>query len=253
MNKTQLVEALAARIGDRRTAASVVDGLFETIVDTVRAGGAVSISGFGVFESRSRAARVARNPRTGEAVAVPATTVPAFRAGLAFRSAVGDGAQPSSRGTSGRRTRSAPAAVASPETEAEAVADAPAKIARGSAGVAAKGRGKAAADKPGRSGKRTSGPGPDQLQATAATAASNNAATVRTAAKKKKDTAAAATSTKAAGSSSKAAKDTVADTKAAKSSADKKAADKKAAGKVKSDSKPDSKKKKAGKGKKGKK
>jgi len=248
MNKTQLVEALAARIGDRRTAASVVDGLFETIVDTVRAGGAVSISGFGVFESRSRSARVARNPRTGEAVAVPATTVPAFRAGLAFRSAVGDGARPASRGTSGRRIRSAPAAATSPETEAEAIADAPAKIARGSAGAAApKGRGKAAAGKPGRSGKRTSGPGPDELQATAATAASNNAATVRTAAKKK-DTAAEAG--KAAGSS-KAAKATAADTKAAKSSADKKAAGKKAAGKGKSDSKSDS--KKAGKGKKGKK
>ena len=185
MNKTQLVEALAARIGDRRTAASVVDGLFETIVDTVRAGGAVSISGFGVFESRSRAARVARNPRTGEAVAVPATTVPAFRAGQAFRTAVGDGARPASRGASGRRTRSAPAAAASPDTEAEAVADAPAKIARGSAGAAPEGSGKAAAGKPGRSGKRTSGPGPDQLQATAAGAASNNAATVRTAAKKK--------------------------------------------------------------------
>ena len=93
MNKTQLVDALAARIGDRRTAATLVDGLLETIVDTVRAGGAVSISGFGVFESRARAARVARNPRTGEAVPVPATTVPAFRAGMAFRTAVGGGGQ----------------------------------------------------------------------------------------------------------------------------------------------------------------
>ncbi|WP_219416311.1 HU family DNA-binding protein, partial [Pseudonocardia nigra] len=91
MNKTQLVDALAARIGDRRTAASAVDGLLETIVDTVRSGDSVSLTGFGVFEPRARAARRARNPRTGEAVEVPATTVPAFRPGAGFRAAVGDG------------------------------------------------------------------------------------------------------------------------------------------------------------------
>lgn len=89
MNKAQLVDALAARIGDRRTAATAVDGLLETIVDTVGAGESVTLTGFGVFESRARAARVARNPRTGETVDVPATNVPAFRPGLAFRSAVG--------------------------------------------------------------------------------------------------------------------------------------------------------------------
>ena len=136
MNKTQLVDALAARIGDRRTAATLVDGLIETIVDTVRAGGAVSLSGFGVFESRARAARVARNPRTGETVQVPATTVPAFRAGLAFRTAVGGGAQPVSRNTATRRGRSAPSAATAPAAsdaavETAAVADAPARAARG--------------------------------------------------------------------------------------------------------------------------
>ncbi|MBW0118953.1 HU family DNA-binding protein, partial [Pseudonocardia abyssalis] len=70
MNKTQLVDALAARIGDRRTAATAVDGLLETIVSTVGSGDSVSITGFGVFEPRVRAARVARNPRTGETVEV---------------------------------------------------------------------------------------------------------------------------------------------------------------------------------------
>ncbi|MEN3266032.1 HU family DNA-binding protein [Pseudonocardia sp.] len=89
MNKTQLIDALAARIGDRRTAASAVDGLLETIIETVRAGDSVSLTGFGVFETRARAARVARNPRTGEIVDVPATTVPAFRPGVGFRAAVG--------------------------------------------------------------------------------------------------------------------------------------------------------------------
>ena len=88
MNKSQLVDALAERMGDRRTAASAVDALFQIVVDTVRSGDSVSIAGFGVFESRARAARTGRNPRTGEAVAVPATTVPAFRPGTGFRTAV---------------------------------------------------------------------------------------------------------------------------------------------------------------------
>ncbi|GAA3048601.1 hypothetical protein GCM10010464_11060 [Pseudonocardia yunnanensis] len=93
MNKTQLVDVLAERLGDRRTAAGAVDGLLETIVDAVRSGESVSLTGFGVFTSRPRAARVARNPRTGETVNVPATTVPAFRPGTAFRTAV-SGAEP---------------------------------------------------------------------------------------------------------------------------------------------------------------
>jgi DNA-binding protein HU-beta len=89
MNKTQLIDALAARIGDRRTAVNAVDGLLSTIVETVQAGDSVSLTGFGVFEPRARAARVGRNPRTGETVAVPAATVPAFRPGTGFRAAVG--------------------------------------------------------------------------------------------------------------------------------------------------------------------
>ena len=90
MNKSQLVDALAERLGDRRTASSAVDALLQIVVDTVRAGDSVSLAGFGVFERRARAARTGRNPRTGETVAVPATTVPAFRPGTGFRSAVAD-------------------------------------------------------------------------------------------------------------------------------------------------------------------
>ncbi len=89
MNKSQLIDALAARLGDRRTAASAVDGLLSTIVETVKAGESVSLTGFGVFEARARAARVGRNPRTGQTVAVPAATVPAFRPGTGFKTAVG--------------------------------------------------------------------------------------------------------------------------------------------------------------------
>ena len=94
MNKSQLVDALADRLGDRKAAATAVDALLQIVVDTVRSGDSVSLAGFGVFESRARAARTGRNPRTGESVAVPATTVPAFRPGTGFRSAVaGDTAE----------------------------------------------------------------------------------------------------------------------------------------------------------------
>ena len=88
MNKSQLVDALADRLGDRKAAATAVDALLQIVVDTVRSGDSVSLAGFGVFESRARAARTGRNPRTGETVAVPATTVPAFRPGTGFRNAV---------------------------------------------------------------------------------------------------------------------------------------------------------------------
>ena len=111
MNKSQLIDALAARLGDRRTAASAVDGLLSTIVETVKAGESVSLTGFGVFEARARAARVGRNPRTGQTVAVPAATVPAFRPGTGFKTAVGGGA---SAPPGAARTRAAAAAVEAP-------------------------------------------------------------------------------------------------------------------------------------------
>jgi DNA-binding protein HU-beta len=140
MNKTQLVDVLAERLGDRRTAAAAVDGLLETIVDKVRSGESVTLTGFGVFEGRARAARTARNPRTGAAVAVPATTVPAFRPGAGFRAAVGATAQANG---------SAPAPV-TPEPAVEA----PAKS--GKNGKAAKGgaaKGSKAKEEKGKAGK----------------------------------------------------------------------------------------------------
>jgi DNA-binding protein HU-beta len=112
MNKSQLVDALTDRLGDRKTAATAVDALLQIVVDTVRSGDSVSLAGFGVFESRARAARTGRNPRTGESVAVPATTVPAFRPGTGFRNAVaGDGAADAAE-------PAAPAEVPSVETPA---------------------------------------------------------------------------------------------------------------------------------------
>jgi DNA-binding protein HU-beta len=130
MNKSQLVDALAERLGDRRTASSAVDALLQIVVDTVRAGDSVSLAGFGVFERRARAARTGRNPRTGETVAVPATTVPAFRPGTGFRSAVAEEAPPAEVPAPRRRSRTAAAtngasASAGTTVNGSAVLDAP--------------------------------------------------------------------------------------------------------------------------------
>ena len=103
MNKAQLVEALTTRIGDRRTAAAAVDGLVDVIVETVGSGSSVTLTGFGVFEPRRRAARVARNPRTGETVPVPETVVPSFRPGAAFREQIGNSTEAAEGATSAPR------------------------------------------------------------------------------------------------------------------------------------------------------
>lgn len=93
MNKAELIDVLAERLGDKKVAAAAVAGLVDVVVRAVNAGDKVTITGFGVFERRARAARTARNPRTGEAVTVQGTDVPAFRPGTLFREVV-SGARP---------------------------------------------------------------------------------------------------------------------------------------------------------------
>ncbi|MFE2873990.1 HU family DNA-binding protein [Embleya sp. NPDC059259] len=85
MNKAQLVEAVADRLGGRKAAAEAVDAVLDTIVRAVTAGDRVSITGFGSFEKVDRPARYARNPQTGERVRVKKTSVPRFRAGQGFK------------------------------------------------------------------------------------------------------------------------------------------------------------------------
>jgi DNA-binding protein HU-beta len=88
MNKTQLVDQVAAKTGDRNTAAAAVDAFVDVITTTVAAGEKVTIPGFGSWQRAQRPARDARNPATGETVHVPATNVPKFKVGAAFRAAV---------------------------------------------------------------------------------------------------------------------------------------------------------------------
>jgi DNA-binding protein HU-beta len=93
MNKAELIDVLTTKLNtDRRSATDAVENVVDTIVRAVHKGDSVTITGFGVFEQRRRAARVARNPRTGETVKVKPTSVPAFRPGAQFKAVV-SGAQ----------------------------------------------------------------------------------------------------------------------------------------------------------------
>lgn len=88
MNKRDLIDAIAGRMGDKKTATEAVNAVLDTIQATVAKGDKVSITGFGVFEKAVRPARTARNPATGASIKVPKTSVPKFRAGADFKAKV---------------------------------------------------------------------------------------------------------------------------------------------------------------------
>lgn len=89
MNKAALVDAVHEKIGGTKVAAEqAIDTVIDAIVDTLKKDGEVSIAGLGIFSTKRRAARTARNPRTGETIQVPAMRVPKFRAAKALKDAV---------------------------------------------------------------------------------------------------------------------------------------------------------------------
>jgi DNA-binding protein HU-beta len=89
MNKANLVEKVHEMLGGTKVQAEqVVDTIFDSVVSELKKGGDVSVAGFGIFAVKARAAREARNPRTGEMVKVPATKVPKFRPAKALKDAV---------------------------------------------------------------------------------------------------------------------------------------------------------------------
>ncbi|HZS43269.1 MAG TPA: HU family DNA-binding protein [Candidatus Paceibacterota bacterium] len=89
MNKAGIVEAIQQVLGGTRVQAEkVMDTVIDSIVNTLKKGEEVSISGLGIFVAKQRAARTARNPRTGESIQVAAMRVPKFRAAKALKDAV---------------------------------------------------------------------------------------------------------------------------------------------------------------------
>lgn len=90
MNKSDLVSRVSVQSGlSKRDATEAVEATIGAIQAAVAKGERVVLPGFGTFEARKRAARTARNPQTGAAIKVKATTVPAFKAGQGFKDAVG--------------------------------------------------------------------------------------------------------------------------------------------------------------------
>jgi DNA-binding protein HU-beta len=89
MNKGELIEAVAGKAGlSRADATKAVDAVLDSVTSTLRDGGGVSLVGFGTFSVKARAARMGRNPRTGEPIQIKASNVPGFKAGKALKEAV---------------------------------------------------------------------------------------------------------------------------------------------------------------------
>jgi DNA-binding protein HU-beta len=89
MNKSELIDTTAESSGvNKRDVGKVLDGLLSGISGAVQKGDKVSLTGFGTFELRERAARTGRNPQTGEQLQVAASKAPAFKPAKAFKDAV---------------------------------------------------------------------------------------------------------------------------------------------------------------------
>ena len=89
MNKTELINAVAAKAEiSKKDAEKAVAAVFGSIEEALVAGDKVQLIGFGTFEVKERAARTGHNPKTGEAIEIAASKIPAFKAGAALKNAV---------------------------------------------------------------------------------------------------------------------------------------------------------------------
>jgi len=95
MTKRELVIQVANRLGMTQSdVAKIIEGTFETISKSLAAGNRWELRDFGVFEVKTRASRIGRNPRTGDQVPVPERLVVTFRPGKKMKEAVASGAEP---------------------------------------------------------------------------------------------------------------------------------------------------------------
>lgn len=89
MNKAEMIEIAAKEAGISKAAAGkALDAIVAAVVKSVSKGDNVTLVGFGTFKSAKRAARTGKNPKTGDTIKIPATTVPKFSAGAGFKAAV---------------------------------------------------------------------------------------------------------------------------------------------------------------------
>ena len=89
MNKTELVAAMADQAGlSKKDAEKALKAFIDTVTEELKNGGKVQLVGFGTFEVAERAERQGRNPKTGEAITIPASKSPKFKAGKALKDIV---------------------------------------------------------------------------------------------------------------------------------------------------------------------
>lgn len=90
MNKAELIDVIAQKVGiTKRQAEDAVECITQTVTDTIKGGGEVTITGFGAFSAKQRAGRTGVNPRNPtEKIEIPAVTVPKFKAGKALKDAL---------------------------------------------------------------------------------------------------------------------------------------------------------------------
>ena len=89
MNKSELIAAVAAKADlSKKDAEAAVKAVIDSVSEALADGDKVALVGFGTFEVKTRAARTGKNPRTGEAIEIPAAKVPSFTAGAALKNAV---------------------------------------------------------------------------------------------------------------------------------------------------------------------
>ena len=89
MNKTQLIEAVAAKTElTKKDADAAVNATIAAVIEALKAGDKVQLVGFGTFEVKERAARTGRNPQTGATIEIAASKAPVFSAGKAFKDAI---------------------------------------------------------------------------------------------------------------------------------------------------------------------
>ncbi|KKP57972.1 MAG: DNA-binding protein [Candidatus Moranbacteria bacterium GW2011_GWF1_34_10] len=89
INKSELVDAVASKTDlSKKDVTAVFETLLDKITEELRKGNKVTITGFGIFKTSKRAARVGRNPQTGASIKIAAATVPKFSAGKGLKDAV---------------------------------------------------------------------------------------------------------------------------------------------------------------------
>ena len=91
MNKAELISATAEKAGlSKKDSEKVINAALETIVEALKADDKVQLVGFGVFEVKSRAERIGRNPKTKAEIVIPASKVPQFKPGKTLKEAIGE-------------------------------------------------------------------------------------------------------------------------------------------------------------------